>query len=85
MPDPNATMHYAIAAQILAADVLSRNFRREQDFGTLLATFLPAVSGTSPFSGFSKYSEFQCNKSMVSLAECSSFMAREGLCTIESE
>ena len=84
-PQPNVTMDYDLAAQILAADALSRNFEREQDFGEMLAHFLPTVSGDSPFSGFSKYSEFQCNKSRAGIGFCSTFTAREGLCNTASE
>ena len=43
-PEPNVTVDYDVAAQILAADALSRNFEREQDFGEMLAHFLVARS-----------------------------------------
>ena len=69
-----------VAAKILAADAISRNFKREQNFGDMLTEYLREVSGESVFSGFSHYSELSCNISRVGSRHCNKALSKRGAC-----
>ena len=70
-----------LAAKIIASDAISRNFGREQSFGEMLTAFLPSVTGESAFSGFSRYSELDCNISRVGDKACNVALSKDGQCS----
>ena len=74
-----ASLSLAIA-QIIAADALSFNMKRTQNFGMMLAQALPDAFGMTPFEGFSYYSKEKCHESVHGNGTCDRFLSRDDNC-----
>lgn len=79
------TLDLSRVARILAADVVSRNTEREQDFGEMVVNFLTRVSGEPIFSGFSHYSDLGCQISRVGMGACNKQLYMNGTCLGKSK
>ena len=69
-----------LAAQIIAADALSRNFKASQSFGKWISLVLPEVFNSTSFEGFSYYSSELCHEERYGNGTCSELKARDDLC-----
>ena len=59
-----------ILAEALSADIIQQNFQLTQSFGEMLAKFLPAVAGESPYQRYSYYSKEKCHESIHGKGTC---------------
>ena len=68
-------------SEILAAEVLSRNFEATQSMGEIIADFLPKLFNASAFGGFSYYSREVCHEHVHGIGTCDKFLARDDACS----
>ena len=76
-----ATLALETVAEMMAAEALFQNSEMSQSFGRMLADFLPAIMGESPFQRFSNfYSKERCHEEIHGQGTCGKYQYRDMGC-----
>ena len=74
-------MDAVIAAEIIAADVMSFHWEPTQSLGGILSGALPELFNQSAFEGFSNHSAEACHEHTNGEGTCPYIKARDDACT----
>ena len=74
-------LHIRAASLLLAANLITKNFEREQSLVRVISAFARVILGDDLTLGFSAYREEDCHESQHGEGSCSSLQAKYGWCS----